>query len=231
MRLKRTEQQVIETLWGGLSAVILYKSSKYIAGLAQSCLQSPACTSLLALRTFNFCQVVWFHSSVIYLSSLTAFTLFSFYHWFLAFGCDVPWWVFLCIYSGVGFTGASWICGFTVFFKIGSTPAIIFLHFFWYSGLTYSSLWHPWALAWFLHSKRPHCGWVLPPGTVGLEDPKGNGFRQQLRQLVWLACFLFLISGPVPCCLLSSVWKTVVSYILSSFLVPIIPSLQETEPF
>ena len=52
---------------------------------------------------------------------------------------------FVCILLGVHW--ASWICGFTLFFKIGSTPVIIFLHFFWYSGLKILAcgipeLWH-----------------------------------------------------------------------------------------
>lgn len=113
---------------------------------------------------------------------------------------------FVCILLGVHW--ASWICGFTLFFKIGSTPVIIFLHFFWYSGLTNSSLWHPWALTWFLHSKRPpHCIGFSLPALQAWRIQKEISSGSMLGQLVWLAFFLTLISGPVPCCLLSSVWK------------------------
>lgn len=79
--------------------------------------------------------------------------------------------------------------------------------------------------------KRPHCIGFSSRHCRAWRIRKEMASGSMLRQLVWLACFLPPYLRTSPMLPVVQCVKTVVSYILSSFLVPIIPSLQETEPF
>lgn len=139
---------------------------------AQGCLRSPACTSSLAFGTFNFWQEVCFHShiysSMIYLSSLAAFKLFSLLLFFRSF------------------------------------------HQIWKFSLRYFP---PLLISWPTNSSPQDlsCDLWLPPrettSRFGFSLPEGNSFTPHVGTVVWLSSYVSLLSGPVPCCLLSSVWK------------------------
>lgn len=195
MRLKRTEQQAVET-WGGISPVIHLKPGGNSLTSPGMPAEVAGLHSLLALETCSSWQKV-FHLflflCVIYLSSLAIFKILSLVLSSLVMMCRG---VFFFVFILRGVHGASWICGLQFSSNLEilrslfspALPSVI---------LTYRFSPPVWPLTPTLRKTTWLC-WGSPC-TAGWKDPEGNRFG--------LSSLISLLSGPVLYCLLSSVWN------------------------